>query len=66
MSNLLMLLIAAGGTSLCACSAQPQVREPNVRPAIVVRQPKGEPGDFNLCKDGRALVFAAGHPKMCS
>jgi hypothetical protein len=66
MSNLLMLLIAAGGTSLCACSAQPQVRVPNVRPAIVVQQPKGEPGDFILCKDGRVLVFAASHPKICS
>jgi hypothetical protein len=66
MSNPLMLLIAAGGTSLCACSLQPQVPETNVQPTIVVHPPKGERGDFILCDDGRVLVFAVSHPKTCS
>ena len=66
MSNLLMLLIAAGGTSLCACSLQPQVHDTTVHPMIVVHPPTGEPGDFILCKDGRVLVFPLSHPQTCS
>jgi hypothetical protein len=66
MSNLLMLLIAAGSSSLCACAAQPQARSAEVRPAIVVREPKREAGDFTVCKDGRVLVFPASHPLRCS
>lgn len=66
MSNLLMLLIAAGGTSLCACTLQPQVQETTVHPTIVVHPPKGEPGDFILCGDGRVLVFPLSHPQTCS
>jgi hypothetical protein len=68
MNNLLMLLIAAGISSLCACSSQPQARVETAKPvpALVVHQPKGEPGDFVLCKDGRVLVFPAAHPKTCS
>ncbi|WP_248558195.1 hypothetical protein [Paraburkholderia terrae] len=68
MNNLLMLLIAAGSSSLCACSSQPQARAETARPVstIVVQKPKGEPGDFMLCKDGRVLVFPAAHPKTCS
>jgi len=68
MNNLLMLLIAAASSSLCACSSQPQARVETAKPVptIVVNQPKGEPGDFVLCKDGRVLVFPAAHPKTCS
>jgi hypothetical protein len=66
MSNFLMLsLAAAGSSSLCACSATVPVTKPPALPAIIIRQPKGEKGDFVLCKDGRVLVFAASHPKTC-
>ncbi len=66
MQNLLMLLIVAGGgSSLCACSVQPQVRAEQPKPSIVVVQPKGERGDFILCNDGRVLVFPVSHPKTC-
>ncbi|OUL84886.1 hypothetical protein CA603_24360 [Paraburkholderia hospita] len=65
---LMMLLVAAGSSSLCACSSQSQARVETAKtaPTIVVRKPKGEPGDFILCKDGRVLVFPAAHPKTCS
>jgi hypothetical protein len=68
MQNLLMLLIAAGSSSLCACTTQPQAHVDPVRPAptIVVHKPRGEQGDFIICKDGRVLVFPAAHPKTCS
>jgi hypothetical protein len=68
MQNLLMLLIAAGGTSLCACTSQPQahVEQTKAATTIVVRKPRGEPGDFVLCKDGSVLVFPAANPKNCS
>nr|WP_132457879.1 hypothetical protein [Paraburkholderia sp. BL8N3] len=68
MNNLLMLLIAASGSSLCACSSHPQARVESARPVstIVVQKPKGERGDFVLCKDGRAMAFPAAHPKTCS
>jgi len=68
MNNLLMLLIAAGSSSLCACSSQPPLGVDTARrvSTIVVQQPRGEPGDFVLCKDGRVLVFPAAHPKTCS
>lgn len=66
MMNFLMLLVAAAGTSsLGACShiaAQPQAQ----RPVIVVHSPKGEQGDFRICDDGRVLVYPASHPKSCS
>ncbi|MFM0082900.1 hypothetical protein P0D72_29110 [Paraburkholderia sediminicola] len=67
MSNFLMLLLAAAGSSsLCACSANVPLTKPAARPAIVIRQPKGEQGDFVLCNDGRVLVFAVSHPETCS
>ncbi|KAA1004346.1 hypothetical protein FVF58_32575 [Paraburkholderia panacisoli] len=66
MENLLMLLIAAGSSSLCACTTQQQAHVEQPKPLIVVHQPRGEQGDFVLCKDGRVLVFAATHPKSCS
>ncbi|TDN59006.1 hypothetical protein [Paraburkholderia sp. BL10I2N1] len=66
MSNLLMLLIVAGSSSLCACAAQPQARSVDVKPPIVVHQPKRESGDFTVCKDGSVLVFPASHPLRCS
>ncbi|MGF6547239.1 hypothetical protein [Paraburkholderia youngii] len=68
MQNLFLLLIAAGSSSLCACTAQPVAHVEPARPAptIVVRKPRGEPGDFVLCKDGRVLVFPAAHPQTCS
>jgi hypothetical protein len=68
MTNLLMLLIAAGSSSLCACSSQPQAGTATTDHVarIVVQAPKGEPGDFVLCKDGRVLVFPVAHPKTCS
>ena len=68
MNNLLMLLIAAGSSSLCACSSQPQARVETGRPVslIVVQKPIDVPGDFILCKDGRVLVYPVTHPKTCS
>jgi hypothetical protein len=67
MENLLMLLIVAGGSSsLCACSNQPQVHTEHQKPSIVVVRPKGEPGDFILCQDGRVLTFPVSHPKTCN
>jgi hypothetical protein len=66
MENLLMLLIAAGSSSLCACTSQQQAHVEQPKPLIVVHQPRGEQGDFVLCKDGRVLVFPATHPKSCS
>jgi hypothetical protein len=68
MQNLLMLLIAAGGSSLCACTTQTAAHVESAKPAptIVVQRPRGEPGDFIICKDGRVLVFPAAHPKSCS
>jgi hypothetical protein len=55
MENLLMLLIAAGSSSLCACTTQQQAHVEQPKPLIVVHQPRGEQGDFVLCKDGRVL-----------
>ena len=66
MENLMLLLIAAGSSSLCACTAQPQVHAERPRPVIVVQQPRGEPGDFTICPDGRVLVYPVAHPKSCS
>ncbi|MFL9937039.1 hypothetical protein P0D88_50835 [Paraburkholderia sp. RL18-103-BIB-C] len=65
MQNLLMLLIAAGSSSLCACTTQP-AHAAGLRPVVVVQRPKGEPGDFTICPDGRVLVYPASHPKSCS
>ncbi|MFL9911891.1 hypothetical protein [Paraburkholderia sp. RL17-337-BIB-A] len=66
MQNLLMLLMAAGSSSLCACTTQPQANVARPRPVIVVQKPRGEPGDFTICADGRVLVYPASHPKSCS
>jgi hypothetical protein len=67
MSSFLILLIAAAGTSsLCACSAETRARPPETRPLIVIQHPKGEQGDFTICNDGRVLVFPVAHPKSCS
>ncbi|CAB3807992.1 hypothetical protein LMG28614_06709 [Paraburkholderia ultramafica] len=66
MQNLLMLLIAAGSSSLCACTNQPQARAASPQPVIAVQKPKGEPGDFTICADGRVLVYSTRHPKSCS
>ena len=66
MSNLLMLLIAASGSSLCACAAQPQARNVDVKPPIVAHKPTHDAGDFTVCKDGRVLVFTTSHPLRCS
>ncbi|MGF6997455.1 hypothetical protein P3T25_005832 [Paraburkholderia sp. GAS32] len=68
MNNLLMLLIAAGSSSLCACTIEPQAQPGPSRhvSTIVIQQPRGEPGDFILCNDGRVLVFPVAHPKTCS
>ncbi|APA90368.1 hypothetical protein BJG93_32755 (plasmid) [Paraburkholderia sprentiae WSM5005] len=68
MQNLLMLLLAAGSSSLCACTIHTGARVEPAKPAptIAVQKPRGEPGDFILCKDGRVLVFPAAHPKTCS
>ncbi len=66
MQNLLMLLVAAGSSSLCACTAQPQVHAERPRAVIVVQKPRGEPGDFTICPDGRVLVYPAAHPQSCS
>ncbi|CAD6559424.1 hypothetical protein LMG24235_06673 [Paraburkholderia sabiae] len=66
MQNLIFLLLAAGSSSLCACTNQPQAHATGARSVIVVQRPKGEPGDFTLCPDGRVLVFPASHPKSFS
>ncbi|OLL27620.1 hypothetical protein BTH42_31805 [Burkholderia sp. SRS-W-2-2016] len=68
MQNLLLLLYVAGHPSLSAYPANAAARiEPATpAPTIVARQPRGEPGDFVLCKDGRVLVFPAAHPQTCS
>ena len=68
MQNLLVLLIAAGSSSLCACTIEPQAQpaQPRHVSTIVIQQPRGEPGDFILCNDGRVLVFPLAHPKTCS
>ncbi|MFM0700712.1 hypothetical protein [Paraburkholderia sediminicola] len=66
MQNLLMLLVAAGSSSLCACTVQRQVHTARPRPVIVVHEPRGEPGDFTICSDGRMLVYPVSHPKSCS
>lgn len=67
MMNFLMLLVAAAGTSsLGACShiaAQPRAQAR--RPVIVAHSPKSEQGDFRICDDGRVLVYPASHPKAC-
>lgn len=66
MMNFLMLLVAAAGTSsLGACShvaAQPQAE----RPVIVAHSRKGGQGDFRICDDGRVLIYPADHPKSCT
>ena len=61
MMNFLMLLIAAAGTSsLGACTPA------TVRPQrSSCTPPGGEQGDFRVCDDGRVLVFPAKHPKSC-
>jgi hypothetical protein len=68
MQNLILLLIAAGSSSLCACTIQPQAEPVPSRhvSTIVIRQPRGEPGDFIICNDDRVLVFPVAHPKTCS
>ncbi|MGF6969540.1 hypothetical protein OKW43_006635 [Paraburkholderia sp. WC7.3g] len=66
MQNLLMLLLAAGSSSLSACTAQPQAHVANPRPVIVVQNPRGERGDFTICPDGRVLVYPISQPKSCS
>jgi hypothetical protein len=67
MSNFLMLLIAAAGTSsLCACTNMQQAHVQPFGPTIVVQPPKRDAGDFLICKDGRVLVFTDSHPKTCA
>jgi len=52
---------------LCACAGGDLLAQQTpAKPTIVVQPPRGEPGDFVLCNDGRVLVFAASHPKSCS
>jgi hypothetical protein len=66
MQSLLMVLIAASSSALYACTTQPQAHAAGPRPVIVVQRPKGEPGDFTICPDGRVLVYPASHPKSSS
>lgn len=61
-----MLLVAAGTTSLCSCTTQPQAQAVIARPAIVVHAPRGEPGDFRVCPDGRLITYPRSHPKTCA
>lgn len=51
MQNLLLLLIAAGSSSLCACTAQPVTHVEPARPAptIVVREPRAARRAGRLC-----------------
>jgi hypothetical protein len=62
----MLLIAAAGSSSLCACSNAPQAHVQSVGPAIVVQPPKRDAGDFKICKDGRVLVFTDSHPKTCT
>lgn len=66
MENFFMLLVAAGSSSLCACTAQPQAHAVSARPAIVVQAPRGESGDFRVCPDGRLITYPRSHPKTCT
>ncbi|MGF6637199.1 hypothetical protein OKW35_000234 [Paraburkholderia sp. MM5477-R1] len=66
METFLMLLFAAGTSSLCACTAAPQTHVATARPVIVVHAPRGEPGDFRVCPDGRVITYPLSHPKTCS
>ena len=65
MMNFLMLLIAAAGTSSLGACTPATVRPQATHPTIVVHAPQGEQGDFRICDDGRVLVFPAKHPKCC-
>ncbi|MFP3637565.1 hypothetical protein [Paraburkholderia sp. SIMBA_054] len=62
-SATLLLVLCA---TLMGCTAVQPAQAPTTRPSIVITQPKGEPGDFILCEDGRVLVFPLRHPKTCS
>ncbi|TCG01017.1 hypothetical protein BZM26_09670 [Paraburkholderia strydomiana] len=66
MENFLLMLVVAGSSSLCACTAQPQTHAGTTRPVIVVHAPRGEPGDFRVCPDGRVITYPLSHPKTCS
>lgn len=66
METFLMVLLAAGASSLCACTAQPHAPAATTRSVIVVHAPRGEPGDFRVCPDGRVITYPVSHPKSCS
>ena len=67
MQNIFMLLIVAADCSTdSVCSNVPQARTPERRAALVAQPPKGEQGDFTICKDGRVLVFTTSHPLKCA
>ncbi|WP_321936163.1 hypothetical protein [Paraburkholderia sp. J8-2] len=66
MMNFLMLLIAAAGTSSLGACTQAPLRPQAEAAVIVVHSPKGEQGDFRICDDGRVLVYPASHPKSCN
>ena len=65
MMNFLMLLIAAAGTSSLGACTPATVRPQAAHPTILVLAPRGEQGDFRICDDGRVLVYPAKHPKSC-
>jgi len=65
MMNFLMLLMAAAGTSSLGACTPATVRPQATHPTIVVHATRGEQGDFRICDDGRVLVFPAKHPKSC-
>jgi hypothetical protein len=66
MMNFLMLLVAAAGaSSLSACAPSPMQPQPT-RPMIIVHAPGGEQGDFRICEDGRVFVFPVSQPKSCN
>jgi hypothetical protein len=66
MMNFLMLLVAAAGTSSLTACTHAQLRQQAEKPVIVVHSPRREQGDFRICDDGRVLVYPASHPKSCA
>ncbi|WP_434667866.1 hypothetical protein P5W99_36285 [Paraburkholderia sp. A3BS-1L] len=66
MMNFLMLLVAAAGTSSLTACTHAQLRHQVEKPVIVVHSPRREQGEFSICDDGRVLVYPASHPKSCA
>lgn len=51
------------GLGACVSAPPSSAKPPSV---ITVMPPRGEPGDFRICPDGRVIVFPVSHPLDCS